>query len=211
MRLVPVILTDTIDTYRHRIELAESLTDYIQVDFMDGIFSPLVSVSPIEVAGVETNLTLEAHLMVEDPISYLRPLTGLQFVKAFFHYEAVSKHRVVINQIRDLGMKVGLAVNPDTQIGEFSGLVDGLDAVLFLAVDPRVRGSSFQAGVLGKVKQFKSSYPRIEVGVDGGINLENLESVLSAGPDFICVGSAIFNAPDPRLAFREFRKRIVSD
>jgi ribulose-phosphate 3-epimerase len=208
VRLVPAILTDSIDEYRHKLALAESFTDYAQVDFMDGLFVPSVSVPSSEVAGVRTSLTLEAHLMVQDPISYLNPLGDSEFVKAFFHFEAVPNHLEVINRIKDLQMKVGLAVNPGTEIDEFSGPLKDLDSVLFLTVDPGFYGSPFQPGVLEKFKRFRRAYPEIEAGIDGGVKLGNLSAVIAAGPDFICVGSAIFHASDPEYAFEQFQARI---
>jgi len=207
VRLVPAILTDDINDYRQKVALTETLIDRAQVDFMDGVFVPSVTISPAEAATVETSLALEAHLMVKEPVFSLKPLRGSPFNKAFFHYEAVPEHYAVIEIIRALEIGVGMAVNPNTAINELSWLVEELDSVLFLGVDP-VHGTSFQHEVLDKIRQFRSDYPLMETGVDGGVNLENLDAIIGAGPDFICVGSAIFNAPDPELAFKEFQARI---
>jgi len=210
VRLVPAILTDNIEDFRKKLALAESLTDYAQVDFMDGRFVPSVSVSSSEVASVKAQISLEAHLMVKDPVSVLTPLENMSFVKATFHFEAVEDHYSVINRIRALNMKAGLAVNPGTEIDSFSGLAEEVDSILFLAVDPGFYGSTFQPAVLDKLRRFRLVYPEKEVGIDGGIKLANLDAVVTATPDFIYVGSAIFNSPQPAIAFKEFKDRIVS-
>jgi len=210
VRLVPAILTGDIENFRKKLALAESLTDYAQVDFMDGRFVPSISVPSNEVASVKTGISLEAHLMVKDPISVLAPLENTSFVKANFHFEATEDHYTVINRIRALNMKVGLAVNPGTEIESFSGLIEEVDSVLFLAVDPGFYGSTFQPEVLDKLRSFRLAYPEKEVGIDGGIKLANLDAVISARPDFIYVGSAIFNSPQPPVVFKEFKDRILS-
>lgn len=210
MRLVPAILTDNIEDFRKKLTLAESLTDYVQVDFMDGRFVPSVSVPSSKVVTVKTQISLEAHLMVKDPVSVLTPLENTSFVKATFHFEAVEDHYPVINRIRALNMKAGLAVNPSTEIDSFSGLAEEVDSILFLAVEPGFYGSTFQPEVLDKLRRFRLAYPEKEVGIDGGVKLANLDAVISAGPDFIYVGSAIFNSPEPSVAFKEFKNRIVS-
>lgn len=211
MRLIPAILTGDIDDYLHKLRLAETFTDYAQIDFMDGIFVPSVSVSADRVAAFGTSLTLDAHLMVKDPLPYARSLEGTSFSRAFFHFEAVTDHRLVIDQIRALRMRVGIAVNPHTEIEAFSGLLEELDSVLFLTVDPGFYGSPFQPRVLKKIKRFRSAHREKEIGIDGGVKLDNLAGVLAVVPDFICVGSAIFHTPNPELAYKEFLKRIETE
>ncbi len=208
MRLIPVILSGNIEDYRHKIAQAESFTGYAQVDFMDGRFVPSTTVSPVRAAEVKTKLRLEAHLMVKDPVAYLEALEGTSFVKAFFHYEAVKDHLAVIERIRDMNMQAGIAINPHTTVEDFSELLEGLDSVLFLTVDPAVYGSPFHVEVLEKFLKFKDSYPNIEAGFDGGIMLDNLDIIMGVSPDFVCAGHAIFDAPEPDMAFMEFERLI---
>ncbi len=208
MRLVPVILSNNIDGFRQKIAQAESFTNYAQIDFTDGKFVPSTTIPPAEAATVKTRLKLEAHLMVKDPIAYLEALEGMPFVKAFFHYEAVENHRSLIDRIRDMDMQVGLAINPHTTIDDFSDLLEGLNSVLFLTVDPAIYGSPFHVEVLEKYLQFKDAYPNIEAGFDGGIVLDNLDIIMGVTPDFVCVGHAIFGSPRPDMAFMEFERLI---
>ena len=208
MKLIPVVLSENIEDYGRKIAQAESFADYVQVDFMDGKFVRSSTVSPVDVAEVKTSLKMEAHLMVKDPISYLKPLEGTAFRRAFFHYEAVSDHHSIIRQIKDMGMQAGLAILPHTQLDEFMDLASEVDAVLFLAVDPAVYGSPFHVEVLENIYEFKSFCMTAEVGLDGGITLENLDMIMGVEPDFICVGRAIFDASEPAMSFLEFQRLI---
>lgn len=217
MRLIPALLTNNLDDYRRRLRLAVSFSDYAQVDFKDGVFASPASVSTADVSRANADLNvgaiaLDAHLMVKDPVAHLVPLASTHhkssFVRAFFHFEAVSDHRSVIDRIKSLGLKVGIAVNPKTGVDEFAEFIHMLDAILFLCVDPGIYGSPFQPSALRKLREFKISYPGVEAGVDGGVNLDNMYQVIAARPDFICVGGAIFDAPEPKAAFDEFSARV---
>lgn len=210
MRLIPAILSNTIDDYRHKLALSELFSTTAQVDFADGQFVPTTSISPVEAASVTTNLHLDAHLMVSDPITYLRPLKGTAFKRAFFHYEAVSDHRQLISEIRELGFEAGLAVNPGTPVGKLLGLAKELDSILFLAVNPQIKGSPFELSVLEKIKGLRMLQPGVEMGIDGGVRLELLNDIIDAKPDFICVGRAVFSASNPEEAFKEFEARVKS-
>ncbi|NCO65880.1 MAG: hypothetical protein COW32_04490 [Candidatus Aquicultor secundus] len=208
MRLIPAILSDTLDDYRRKLMLAELLSGTAQVDFADGRFVPMNSISPVEAASITTSLRLDAHLMVSDPVSYLKPLKDAVFKRVFFHYEAVSDHRETINKIRELGFEVGLAVNPGTSVGKLLGLAKDVDSVLFLAVNPQVNGSPFELSVLEKLKGLRMLQPGIESGIDGGVRLELLNDIIDAKPDFICVGRAVFDVANPEDAFKEFETRL---
>lgn len=208
MRLIPAILSTTLDEYRRKLMLAESLSGTAQVDFADGRFVPMNSISPVEAASVTTSLRLDAHLMVNDPVSYLKPLKGTAFKRIFFHYEAVSDHRATINTIRELGFEVGLAANPGTSVGKLLGLAKEVDSILFLAVNPQVKGSPFELSVLEKIKGLRLLQPGVESGIDGGVRFELVNDIADAKPDFICVGRAVFNVANPEEAFKEFETRL---
>ncbi|NQT28741.1 MAG: ribulose-phosphate 3-epimerase, partial [Candidatus Omnitrophica bacterium] len=126
--------------------------------------------------------------------------------RVIYHFEIKKDHKEIIAKIREIGMGVGLAVNPSTEIDDFRYLVEELDTVLFLSVNPGFYGASFIPQVLDKIRNFKKKYPQKQTGIDGGIKQDNLFQVKQTGLDYVCVGSAILKSDDPAKKFREFVK-----
>lgn len=201
-RVVPAILTEDPEALKTMICQAEGFTSYVQVDIMDGRFVPSRSITCEHLAALNITLGWEAHLMAESPQNYLEGFRQAGAKKVIFHYEATSSPREVITQARQLGLAVGLALNPETQLSAISSLVSEVDSVLFLTVHPGFYGSQFMPEVLEKLVEFRNSHPGVETGVDGGIKEGNISEVARAGADTIYVGSAIFLQPEPGDSFR---------
>lgn len=201
-RVVPAILTEDPEALKTMICQAEGFTSYVQVDIMDGRFVPSHSITCEHLAALNITLGWEAHLMAESPQNYLEGFRQAGAKKVIFHYEATSSPREVITQARQLGLAVGLALNPETQLSAISSLVSEVDSVLFLTVHPGFYGSQFMPEVLEKLVEFRNSHPGVETGVDGGIKEGNISEVARAGADTIYVGSAIFLQPEPGDSFR---------
>jgi ribulose-phosphate 3-epimerase len=203
---VPAILTDDPDVLERLVRQAETFTDYAQFDVMDGDFVPSRSVSCVQIAALETRLKWEAHLMVRHPEECLEDFQKAGACKIVFHYEATPAPGEIIEKIRKFGMKAGLAVNPETHIAEIKSMVNDLDSVLFLSVNPGFYGAKFIPGVLAKIKDFRRLYPRTEIGIDGGIKESNISQIAGTGVDVIYVGSAIFLQPDPAASYRRLKE-----
>lgn len=208
MRIIPAILANNLEDFKRMIRDAESFTDYVQLDFMDDKFVPSKSIDASELGAVKTSLKTEAHLMVKSPEGFFDALKNFGVEKVIFHYEAVSNPARIIKKLKDAGFKVGLAVKPDTSVFDIENLASKVDSVLFLAVDPGFYGGKFKPEVLDKVKELKRKKPYLDVGVDGGIKLDNIGKILKAGADFACVGSAIFNSKEPAKSFGSFKKKV---
>lgn len=206
MRVVPAILANNLEDFKRFIKIAETFTDYVQLDFMDGLFVPSKSITPDELRDFRTTLRTEAHLMVKQPEDYLETLKEFGTEKVLFHFEAVSSSLDTLNTIKDKGFTAGLAINPETSLAEVEELTAQVDSVLFLTVNPGFYGSPFMPEVLDKVKELKKSKPHLSVGVDGGIKLDNIKMVKDAGADFVCVGSAIFVSSNPAQSFLDFQR-----
>jgi ribulose-phosphate 3-epimerase len=185
---------------------AETFTDYVQIDIMDGKFVPSHSITWEQMAGVKTRLKWEAHLMVEYPEKELEhfKLAGAQ--KAIFHYESVDSPNQVISQARGLGIEIGLAVNPETPVSRIKHLTGDVDSVLFLSVNPGFYGAKFIPEVLDKIKELRRASPNLEIGIDGGIKGGNIAQIAASGVNVICVGSAVFMQPQPGDAYRNLVK-----
>ena len=206
MRIVPAILTDNQKDLKRMLSQVETFTDFIQIDFMDGEFVPSKSIPPEELVDIEMTTRWEAHLMVKDPLAYLSCLSREKLERAIFHWEAVSHHESVVSAIRDLGLSVGLGINPETALSEFEDLVPRIDSVLFLSVHPGFYGSPFVKEVLEKIREFRSRFPSAVIGIDGGVALDNIQGLKALRVDYACVGSRIFRHDDPRKSYEEFIK-----
>ncbi len=211
IRTVPAILTDDPATLKKLVSQTESFTDYAQFDVMDGKFVPSRSVSCEQIAGIKTRLKWEAHLMVQRPEECLEDFQKAGAQKIAFHYEATLAPEKIIRKIKKLGMKAGLAVNPETPIDTIAPLVDKVDSVLFLSVNPGFYGSKFIPEVLDKIVAFRKLYPQMETGIDGGVKESNIGQIARTGVNVIYVGSAIFFQPDPVESYRRLKNLVEAN
>jgi ribulose-phosphate 3-epimerase len=203
IRIIPAILTDNAADLEKLTRLAETFSDYAQYDLMDGHFVPSNSFSVDDMSALKTKLRWEAHLMMLQPEDYLATLKSAGSDKIIFHFEAVAAPWKIISMARGLGIKVGMAVNPETPFASFKEWVPELDSVLFMAVNPGFYGAKFIPEVLEKIKEFRKTYFKTLTGLDGGVKESNIAEIARAGVDEICVGSAIFKAPDAGAAYRK--------
>jgi ribulose-phosphate 3-epimerase len=202
VRIVPAILTDDPKALETMVRQTESFTGYAQFDIMDGQFVPSRSITCEHIARLTMKLKWEAHLMVRNPETYLKDFQQAGAQKIVFHYEATSSAREVIALARNLGMRTGLAVNPETPVSTILPLAKEVDSVLFLSVNPGFYGSKFIPEVLDKIAEFRRAQSNLEIGIDGGIKESNIAQIARSGVDVIYVGSAIFLQPQPDESFR---------
>lgn len=201
-RVVPAILTNDAKSLETMVRQAETFTNWVQFDIMDGKFVPSGSISYRHLASLPMKLGWEAHLMVERPEDYLKGFQGAGAQKVVFHYEATRSPEEVISLARSLGLEVGLAINPDTPISAILPLADKVDSVLFLSVYPGFYNRAFIPGVLDKVTRFGTACAGTEIGIDGGIKESNIAAAARAGADTIYVGSAVFLQENPGESYR---------
>ena len=187
----------------------EDFVDYVQFDFMDGHFVPSLSVTDKDMASIPLKFKWEAHLMVENPADSFASFKKLGASRVIFHYEATNSPDEVIRQARQLNLGVGMALNPDTPVSSILPFVSKIDNILFMTVVPGFYGSKFLPQVMEKIAGFRQMYPTFNIGVDGGINANNIALVAGTGVDDICVGSAIFLQPSPAESYRFLRSLAV--
>jgi ribulose-phosphate 3-epimerase len=207
-RVVPAILTDSPAALVSMMRQSECFTGWVQIDIMDGLFVPSVSITSQDIAGAGVKIGWEAHLMVKDPEKYIEDFHNAGAKSIVVHYESVKASASdVIEHITSLGMRAGLAVNPETPATVLDdNLVDRLESVLFLAVHPGFYGAKFIPEVLDKIRVFRQLYPAANIGIDGGIKASNIAQAAHSGVNEICVGSAIFAQPDPSASFKELTR-----
>ena len=192
MQIIPAILTGDLTDAQNKLHQIEQFCSVVQIDFMDGTLVPSVSFAIDEVKRMNTNLDLEAHLMVEYPLREIKKCADVGFKKVFFHIESSDDPSDIVQEIKKYNMKVGVALSPETAIDTVLSFMDEVDSVLILTVRPGFQGGKFLPENLKKVSALKKVTPLLCIGVDGGIDENNIRLVASSGADFVVVGSAIF-------------------
>ncbi len=181
--------------------------DCIHLDLMDGHFVPNLTFGVPVVAALRscTQLPFDAHLMVEHPETYINGLAkaGVQYVTV--HQEACIHLDRVLQQIREAGMKCGVALNPATPVSTVSCVASQLDMILIMSVNPGFGGQKFIPYTLTKIRQANellaaAGNTQAVIEVDGGVNTQTVQSVKDAGASFLVAGSAVFGAADRKAA-----------
>lgn len=181
----------------------QSDADWLHMDVMDGRFVPNISfgLMIVEQVGKVLEKPMDVHLMIEEPERYVS-----QFAKAgadtiTVHYEACRHLHRNIQQLKDLGVKAGVAINPHIPVSFLEPIIEDLDLVLIMSVNPGFGGQKFIFETLYKIRQLKQMMQdrnaKALIEVDGGIGLQNAAKVMEAGADVLVAGSSVFGSKDP--------------
>lgn len=201
VKIAPSILAADFDNLEEEIESVLKLgADYIHVDVMDGEFvdNETPGYEMYERARKATDKVIDTHLMVENPEEWIDDFSKSDIIT--FHLEAVSEETAmrIIERLHELDIKVGISIKPETSVKELLPYLDFIDMVLVMMVEPGWGGQKMIEGCLEKVREIRAINKDIDIEVDGGINIENIEKVKAAGANVIVAGTAIFKAADRR-------------
>ena len=208
MNVVPSVLAEDFDDFVRRIRLAESFTDYVQIDVMDGVFVDTRSFDPGLIDTLVTSLSFEIHMMVEDPAGVAGKIHNRRLSRIIFHFESQVDHAGLANEIRARRLSPGLAVSPETTLDMIHKTAGHFDALLFLTVYPGRYGGAFLPETVTKVSEARRTFPEKTIGVDGGVSADNMGMFYDAGVDYVCVGSRIFMGGRPEDNYLRFMKRL---
>jgi ribulose-phosphate 3-epimerase len=192
------------------VQAMRGVTDWAQVDIMDGEFVPSKSIGWQAVKAAKLPFDWEAHLMVTEPETFFSGFKSARARRVIFHFEAAPDPCAVIAAARKLGLDVGMAINPGTPVSDAAEYLHLLDSVLLLSVNPGFYGAKFIPEVLDKVGEIRALAPGISIGIDGGIKDANILEVALSGVDDICVGSGIFLGADPAACYRHLQAVIAA-
>jgi ribulose-phosphate 3-epimerase len=194
-------------------EVIEAGVDMIHCDVMDGVFVKNTAFSEKEVANINNNssIVLDVHLMVQHPKKQIKKYKKAGADIVTVHYEAFSTKRALyatIKKIKQYGMMCGISIKPSTPVKEITMLLNKIDLVLVMSVEPGESGQVFLPESLQKMKQLKEEIVKnnhsVLIEVDGGVNLQNKDAIINAGADIVVVGSALFKSKNKT----EFIKKI---
>jgi len=215
--IAPSILSADFGRLAEEIKLAEEAgADLIHIDVMDGLFVPNITVGPLIVEAVKkvSTLPLDVHLMIVNPEKYIN-----DFIKAgadilTVHVEAsVHLHRTIGN-IKEKGAKAGVSLNPATTLHTIEEIVNDIDLLLIMSVNPGFGGQSFIPYSIEKIKKarnlIENRNKKVLIEVDGGIKLDNSSTVVKAGADILIMGSEFFGQKDYKEFMQKLRK-ILSE
>ncbi len=214
-KLAPSILAADFSNLAEQIRLAEiGDADIIHCDIMDGKFVPNITFGPIVVKAVRkiTKLPIDVHLMIKDPDNFIE-----DFVKAGANYISVHQEEVVhlhrtITRIKELGAKAGVVLNPATPVNTLDDILEFVDFVLIMSVNPGFGGQSFIESSLRKIEELRKIREeknlKYEIEIDGGVTSKNIKKISNAGCDIFVAGSSVFGENNISAASTELKNLI---
>ena len=216
IRIAPSILASDFGRLAAEVQAVERAgADWIHVDVMDGHFVPNLTIGPAVLRAVRraTALPLDVHLMIEAPERSLADYAEAGADRIGVHVETCPHLHRTVQQIRGLGKKACVVLNPATPAGAVEPLLADVDQILVMSVNPGFGGQSFIEGVLPKLAQLRRWIDErelaVELEVDGGISPDTIERAAHAGANVFVAGTAVFGEPDYRAAIADLRKRAV--
>jgi ribulose-phosphate 3-epimerase len=214
-KIAPSILSADFSRLGDEVRAVERAgADVIHVDVMDGHFVPNITIGPLVVQGLKklTSMPLDVHLMIENPERYVEPFAQAGSDWITIHAEVCPHLKRMIKKIRQLNVRPGIVLKPATPIKTLYPVLDDIDLVLIMSVNPGFGGQPFIPSTLKKIERLRkiidqNQYP-LEIEVDGGVKIENIREVSIAGGDIFVVGTGLFKTKDYEETIRKLRQEI---
>jgi ribulose-phosphate 3-epimerase len=214
-KIAPSILSADFSRLGDEVRAVERAgADVIHVDVMDGHFVPNITIGPLVVQGLKklTSMPLDVHLMIENPERYVEPFAQAGSDWITIHAEVCPHLKRMIKKIRQLNVRPGIVLKPATPIKTLYPVLDDIDLVLIMSVNPGFGGQPFIPSTLKKIERLRkiidqNQYP-LEIEVDGGVKIENIREVSIAGGDIFVVGTGLFKTKDYEETIRKLRLEI---
>ena len=210
--LAPSLLSADFGNLARDIDIINSSrADWLHIDIMDGVFVPNISFGfpVLEYVKKLSQKPLDVHLMIIEPNKFIDECKNIGAMMMNVHYEACTHLHRTITAIRQAGMKAGVTLNPHTPVELLEDIVNEVDLVLIMSVNPGFGGQKFIENTYSKVARLRSMIEhkgsKALIEVDGGVNLDNAANIYRAGADVLVAGNAVFKAPDISAAIEAFK------
>lgn len=205
LKIAPSILSVDFGKLNEEINEIEQYADVIHIDVMDGHFVPNISFGAPVMKWIKTKLSLNVHLMIDNPEKYLRDFANAGADRIIVHSEVCDDLGRTLGLISDLNVETGVSIKPGTPVSDIKDYLDLLDEVLVMTVEPGFGGQEFMHDVVPKISELRELGFRGDIGVDGGINAETAKIVKDAGANLLIAGSYIFKSEDRAEAVKSLR------
>lgn len=211
-KIAPSLLAADFGNLQRDVEMVESsVADWHHIDVMDGVFVPNISYGMPVIKAIKKHATkpLDIHLMIIDPDRYIETFAELGASILTVHYEACTHLHRTIQAIKSKGMKAGVSLNPHTNINLLEDIINDIDLVLIMSVNPGFGGQSFIENTYGKIKALKELIDRKNasalIEIDGGVSTENAKKLTDAGADVLVAGSFVFKSKNPKQTILDLK------
>ena len=211
--IAPSVLAADFANLQRDVEMINnSAADWFHIDIMDGVFVPNISFGMPVLAAINKHAkkTIDVHLMIVDPDRYIDTFKALGAEVLTVHYEACTHLHRSLQAIKAAGMKAGVAINPHTNVALLEDVINDIDLVCVMSVNPGFGGQSFIENTYKKVKQLKEIIVKNNastlIEIDGGVTDKNAKALVEAGADVLVAGSFVFNAHDPIETIENLKK-----
>lgn len=212
IKIAPSILSADFARLRDEIQRVEQDADWLHVDVMDGHFVPNLTIGPPVVRSIKkyTKLPLDVHLMMTNPDDFISLFAESGANSLTVHVETCPHLHRTLQEIKKRGMSAGISLNPATSLVLLDEVLNDVDMILLMTVNPGFGGQAFIPSSLSKIRRLREqltarALSRVEIEVDGGISAANIRQVADAGATVFVAGSAVFDAPDPAEMIRKMK------
>lgn len=194
-QVVPAILEQSLEDIRAKVDIIKEYTDFVQLDVMDNVFVPNETFRDPSQLG-DLDITMELHLMIDKPSFHINAWALPNVTRMIVHQEAAINLPQLVKLVKGAGKEIGVAINPGTSTHTLKDVIDDVDMVLVMGVEPGFSGQDFHNDILEKIREVKNMRSNVLVEVDGGVNAETAPRIVEAGCDILAAASFIWKSDD---------------